>query len=188
VIRTATAEDVPALAAALARAFHDDPVARWSLASDRRREGRLRRFYRERLRTLVAEELVFCDEQRRGAALWAPPDRWHQPLGELVRARIVTLRAPVVIAGMNRVQERHPAEPHLYLAVLGVVPEAQGTGLGSRLLAPVLERCDREGVPAYLESSKERNLAFYARHGFRVTGEVGMPFGPPLWLMWRDPR
>ena len=43
-------------------------------------------------------------------------------------------------------------------------------------------------IPAYLESSKERNIAFYARHGFRVTREVTLPKGPPVWLMWRDPR
>ncbi len=29
----------------------------------------------------------------------------------------------------------------------------------------MIERGDREGVPAYLESSKERNLDFYGRHG-----------------------
>ena len=186
-IRVATESDAPALRESLARAFHDDPIASWSLPSERRRAAQLSRFYRERLRTLLPDEMVFCDDERRGAALWAPPDRWEVGVGEIARMRVVTRRAPVFLVGARRVDRAHPREPHYYLASLGVSPEAQGTGVGSRLLQPMLERCDREGVPAYLESSKERNLAFYGRHGFRVTGRVSMPLGgPPLWFMWRD--
>jgi ribosomal protein S18 acetylase RimI-like enzyme len=87
---------------------------------------------------------------------------------------------------MERAHPRSP--PHWYLAVLGTEPELQGRGLGSAVLAPVLEQADRDGVAAYLESSKESNIAFYARHGFRVSGEVRLPRGPKLWPMWRDPR
>jgi ribosomal protein S18 acetylase RimI-like enzyme len=61
-------------------------------------------------------------------------------------------------------------------------------GLGSALLAQVLARVDADGMPAYLESSSERNLAWYGRHGFEVTGEVAIPGGPRIWPMWREPR
>jgi hypothetical protein len=30
-------------------------------------------------------------------------------------------------------------------------------GIGSALMAPMLERCDREGVRAYLDATSERN-------------------------------
>jgi hypothetical protein len=56
------------------------------------------------------------------------------------------------------------------------------------MMAPVLEQCDRDGLGAYLESSAERNIDFYARHGFRVTDERRLPRGPRLWPMWREPR
>jgi hypothetical protein len=56
------------------------------------------------------------------------------------------------------------------------------------MLRPVLEQCDSDGVAAYLESSKERNIDFYARHGFRVTRELRLPRGPRVWPMWREPR
>jgi ribosomal protein S18 acetylase RimI-like enzyme len=189
VVRTATADDAPALARALARAFRDDPVAEFAHPRAGSRERRLEVFFAGRLRTLVPEELCFCDDELRGAALWAPPDRWHAPVRESLRwVRLVNHRTPQILAGLRQMERLHPREPHLYLSVLGVAPEAQGRGLGSALMAPVLERCDREGVPAYLESSTDRNVAFYGRHGFRVVRETRFPRGPGMWLMWRNPR
>jgi len=52
----------------------------------------------------------------------------------------------------------------------------------------MLERCDAERAAAYLESSNEKNVPLYRRHGFEVTGEVVTHLGPRAWLMWRDPR
>lgn len=98
-VRTATFDDAPALAPALARAFHDDPVARYALPSDRRRPKQLARFYTERLRTLIEDELVWCDEDRTGAALWAAPDRWRTPLPELLRTRIVSRNTLLFLLG-----------------------------------------------------------------------------------------
>ena len=57
------------------------------------------------------------------------------------------------------------------------------------MLQPVLTRCDADGIPAYLESTKERNVGFYEGHGFAVVGCEQIPLGgPPLWLMWRATR
>jgi len=190
VLREVTHADVAPLSGTLARAFHDDPPWVWSQPDPRRRERRARRVFGGRLRTLVEEELAWTTDDRAGVALWAPPDRWKVPPREMLRATpaFAGLRMPQLVVGFARVDRRHPRRPHLYLAVLGVEPDRQGQGLGSRLLAPGLERCDREHVGAYLETAKERNVAFYERHGFRVTEEVPLPGGPPVWLMWRDPR
>lgn len=192
-VRKATAADLPALSAALARAFLDDPVARWSCPSDRRRQRVNRRFFAVRLRQLIDQEQVYTTLDGAGAALWALPDRWRTtardllPLAPLVPAW--GRRLPRVIRGLMRVEEAHPeTPPHFHLAVLGTEPARQGEGIGSALLGPVLELCDRDHLPAYLESSRESNIAFYARHGFRVTGEVELPKGPPVWPMWRTPR
>ena len=66
----------------------------------------------------------------------------------------------------------HPRKPHWYLAVLGTDPSAQRSGIGAALIAPTLRRCDDEGLPAFLESSKEANLPFYQRHGGRSTQQI----------------
>jgi GNAT superfamily N-acetyltransferase len=190
VLRPATPEDRPALAAMFARAFYDDPPMAWAAPDEGSRLRRARVFFAARLRTLLPHELAWTTEDRAGAALWAPPDAWRAPPRELVSAaRSIPLRRlPHVLTGMTRVERLHPRGRHLYLAVLGVEPERQGEGVGSRLLAPGLELCDREAVPAYLETAKERNVTFYARHGFRVMRELRLPRGPRVWLMWREPR
>jgi ribosomal protein S18 acetylase RimI-like enzyme len=192
-VRKATAADVPALGRVLARAFLDDPVAQWSCPSDRRRPRMNERFFSVRLRQLLDQEQIYMTPDTSGAALWALPDRWRTSPRELLGlAPLIPTwgrRLPRVIRGLLRVEDAHPeTPPHFHLAVLGTEPSRQGEGIGSALLGPVLELCDRDHVPAYLESSKESNIAFYARHGFRVTGEINLPNGPPVWPMWRTPR
>jgi GNAT superfamily N-acetyltransferase len=83
---------------------------------------------------------------------------------------------------------RHVREPHYYVRDVGVHPDMQGNGLGSALLCPTLDRCDREGLPAYLEASSERNAALYERLGFQLTGELRVGGSPPLRLMLRPPN
>jgi len=194
-LREAGAVDRPRLARSLAAAFMDDPVSMWAGPSERLRPRMLRRFFAAMLGARLRDGFVHTDRARSGAALWAPPGTWRTtPRQDL---RIATAfahprhwaRAPLVARGLLGLERLHPKKPpHFYLAVLGVVPKAQGQGLGSRLLQPVLEICDSDGVPAYLESSKESNIAFYARHGFRVTREISLPRGPTMWAMWREPR
>jgi ribosomal protein S18 acetylase RimI-like enzyme len=85
--------------------------------------------------------------------------------------------------------EHHPTEPHYYIRCVGVRPGLQGQGLGSALMRPTLERCDSDGVPAYLEASSERSAALYERLGFVHLGVLQLPDkGPPLWPMQRPPR
>ena len=71
--------------------------------------------------------------------------------------------------------------------MLGVATRCQGQGLGTALLRPTLDRCDREGLPAYLEASSQRSAALYERLGFVHLGEGRIPGGPPFWPMRRPP-
>ena len=55
------------------------------------------------------------------------------------------------------------------------------------MLAPVLARCDTEGLPAYLETQKEENIAYYARHRFDVVRKLELEPCPPVWTLLREP-
>jgi GNAT superfamily N-acetyltransferase len=178
------------VAALLARAFYDDPAMSWVFPRDRKRLAQTERFWSIRLRHMSAQEQVYVTDDLTAAAVWTLPDRWHvswSETGEMARM-MLNHRLPILFTGLQRLEKSHPhGPPSFYLAVLGTDPPHQGQGLGTALMAPVLELCDRDGVPAYLESSKERNIDFYSRFGFRVREEVQLPRGPKMWPMWRDP-
>jgi ribosomal protein S18 acetylase RimI-like enzyme len=194
-IRTATTDDAPRLADALARAFQDDPG--WSHllphAGDRTR--RLRYFFEVELREVIFPHgVIWTTDEVAGAAVWMPPDGWRVPVRASVRetpsmVRVFGRRLPLALRARMRIESKHPRRPpHWYLAIMGVAPEWQGRGLGSKLMYPKLQELDTGEAPAYLESSTPRSRALYQRHGFEVVGELNLPSdGPPLWRMWREP-
>jgi ribosomal protein S18 acetylase RimI-like enzyme len=194
-VRQASASDVNDVCAMLSRAFDDDPISNYLLPSTRRRAAGLRTFFRVQIeKEYLAYGNVYTTDDHAGAAVWAPPDK---PMLKGLRGIAAVLPVAPYVVGttllrslrfLSRIVEVHPKEPHWYLATLGTEPARQSQGVGSALMAPVLARCDAEGMRAYLESSKERNIPFYRRHGFEVTGELRFDDSPPLWTMWRDPR
>ena len=189
-VRKATSSALAPLSEALARAFDDDPIVNWAFSHPGRRAGGARRFFARMLRWALPQGAVYAHGDG-AAALWALPGQWRmthrEEAGFLTLVPWIGLRSPIVGYGLGLVETRHPRDPHAYLAVLGVDPPLQGGGVGSALLAPMLHTCDRDLIPAYLETGKERNVDFYSRHGFRVTEELQLPRGPRVWLMWRDP-
>jgi GNAT superfamily N-acetyltransferase len=193
-VRRATTDDVDVLARVLARAFDDDPISEFLFPDARRRQRALPRYFSILLRpAFLPSGEVWTDGDACGSAMWTPPTQRRPSTRDLLRfaplVPVLGRRLPQAISTMQAVERHHPRTPHWYLAVLGTDPPRQGRGVGSALLGPVLERCDADGLPAYLESSKERNVPFYARHGFRVTTTIDLPGGGPrLWLMWREPR
>ena len=179
---------------ALASAFAEDPAMVHVEPDASRRPGSVARLMRFELdRVLALDGVVHADVDGRGAALWTPPPGHQMESGiEALRtaARFVGVKRSRLVRALRLygpVGARHPKdEPHWYLAVLGVDASAQGEGLGQRLITPILDRCDDEGLPAYLETMNEANLAWYARFGFEVTDEVQAAI--PAWFLTRRPQ
>lgn len=195
VVRKATPDDVTPLADALARAFDGDPPMQWFLPDAESRVARARGLFELMLGKVHLErDWCYTTEDVVGGALWVPPGNWR--LGIVQQLALLPGMLRVFGRGLARAQRGlavmeagHPRTAHYYLDSLGVVPEWQGRGIGSALLAPVLERCDRDRMPAYLNAGSARSRDLYRRHGFEVTEEFGLPDdGPPLWRMWREPR
>jgi len=189
--------DLDNVAAALADAFRDDPVFAWLIpAATPRRDEKLRTFFASMARSyLRRDKHVYVVGDGQAAALWSAPGAWTLPMSEMLREGPSALKA----FGRNtfravrtqlQVESKHPKDPaHWYLGYLGTRSDSQAQGIGSAMLREVLDGADAAGVPAYLESSNERNLTLYKRHGFEVVQEIrALGVGPSIWRMWRDPH
>jgi ribosomal protein S18 acetylase RimI-like enzyme len=192
-IRAARLDDIDALASTLTRAFDDDPLTMWLFPDVNARRRKLPSFFRALLRASMPLGEVYTTGDTRSVAIWNPPGTFPMGWATDARlgfntARLVGLRITACARGLMYFASHHPKERHWYLQMLGTDPACQGRGAASAIIAPVLERCDREHERIYLESSKEGNIPFYVRHGFEVTEEVRVPRGPMVWAMWRDPR
>ena len=192
-VRKASASDLPRVVDAVARSFYDDPMFSWIIPDDDRRLEKLQRGFALFARRIwFPHDEIFTTDRAIGGSFWLPPGTWHlsllTQLAMLPALAVITKGdLPRLVRALNLIEAKHPHEPHYYLPVIGILPEWQGRGFGSALLRPMLERCDRERLPAYLEASSPRNRALYERHGFTVVEEIRVAKdSPPMWRMWRE--
>lgn len=73
---------------------------------------------------------------------------------------------------------------YMYLWMIGVLPEHQGKGVGTNLMSYAFQNANTSGTREYfVETLKERNLAFYQKHGFKLISKEILPDGPPFWTL-----
>ena len=173
--------------ATLVVAFASDPVIRWLFPEGVRYLDYYPRLARLSGRPAFEAGTADCAPAGVGTALWVPPgtELPDEEFGALIQDGVDPDRHAEAFALLEQVQAHHPEAAHWYLPFIGIDPRVQGRGHGSALLRVGLERCDRDGLPAYLEASSERNRALYERHGFEVTAEIRAADCPPLWPMLR---
>ena len=190
-----TPEQADTVALTLASAFSEDPLMAWMMPApgffDRRRRFFLLEI-RSNFRTGKQDMYVTADGH--GVALWSPPGKWRLPPLEILKSgpdmlRVFGRRTVRALRTLSAVEGRHPHDEHWYLAVLGTHADHRGKGRGGEVMAPILRRCDEEGVPAYLESSNPRNIPFYVRQGFEPLEPIHVtPDAPVITPMRREPR
>ncbi|MGH2783521.1 MAG: GNAT family N-acetyltransferase [Thermoleophilaceae bacterium] len=198
-MRRARVDEIPELARVLQRAFARDPYFSYLTNDAPERNQRMRDHWDAILRYASARlSQTYTTDAHDGVALWHPPGYTSPPFLDGFRllpsmARLTgwgRLRdVSRALAALEHRREEHAPKPHFYLSALGVEPDRQGEGVGTALMKPALDRCDSDGLAAYLETATGRNVLLYERVGFAVVEELTLP-GTDIhgWLMLRTPR
>ena len=190
--------DIPAVAEDLSASFQSDPQFNWFLRDDAKKPAARLAFFKMLLSEIALPDGVVSRPVTGGAvSIWLPSESLGpNPLWKELRALPAILRATGFsrfgrITAMREAMDKyHPMDrPHAYLWFLGVRPEVQGMGVGSRMLAAGLAKVDADRRHAFLESSNIANVPLYRRYGFEVIQEYNPgPGAPPIWAMWREAR
>ena len=184
----------------LTQAFHDDPMWTYIFPDSNERARSLHNLWQALVGYCLVYGEVTTTPQVKGVACWLSPGNTEQTFWRSLRTGLGFVRVVLKFEAdsrgrfldvMNFADAEHKRlmkTPHWYLWALGVEPDSQGQGVGGRLIQPVLVRAAAEGLPCYLETQTEGNVAFYRKRGFEVLSEAEMP-GTRLkvWMMLKEP-
>ncbi|WP_218133175.1 GNAT family N-acetyltransferase [Methanofollis tationis] len=191
-------EHIGSAAEMLARAFWQDSKMDYFVPDEGNRLKIARHHFEFLLRYgLIYGEVYTTSPHFEGVAVWLPQKNVEITLWRALRAGLFRFRKGVGKEALERIlsfsdyldtlHRRHMPGPHHYLFFIGVDPTCQGKGYASRLIRPVLARLDGEGLPCYLVTQNEQNVALYEHYGFRVIEKSLIP-GTEVesWAMVRE--
>jgi len=167
--------------------FAGDPMARWSYPEPTNYIEAMPRFIEAFGGRAFDHGSAYYSEGFGAAALWLPPGIGpdEEAMGQVLEETVSPEIAQDIGGMLEEMGGYHPHEPHWYLPLIAADQQWIGKGLGTLLMRHALQRCDDEGIPAYLESSNPKNIPFYERFGFRVLGEIQRGSSPVMTPMLR---
>jgi ribosomal protein S18 acetylase RimI-like enzyme len=180
----------------LAEAFASDPLLE-IVAPDPVRRARIApAFMGVTLAYGMRHGRVWTNDDASAVAVWIHPESGSMSLPRMLGAGFWRMPFTLGLGGLGRFMKALSATepfhkqvegPHWYLLAVGTRAARQGQGLGSRLVELGTARADQAGVPCYLETATDQNIAFYRKRGFEIVGQAKC-LGYVLTGMVRRPR
>lgn len=185
----------------LTKAFMDDPMYTYIIPDSDERQASLGRLWQALVNYTMVYGEIYTTPEVKGVACWLSPGNTQQTFWRMLRTGMGFTRAVMKFKAearkrfleiMNYADKEHQRlmpGPHWYLWAIGVEPDYQGQGIGGSLIQPVLSRAEEAGLPCYLETQTEANVAFYQKRGFEVLSAGEVPgHGVMAWTMAREPQ
>ena len=180
--------DLDRLAKIAADAYRDYPLHNW-FTKGKYDAVASKLIMQISLRTMTEDAVIYADsEEMHGFAVWLPFGfTGSKTLPFLMNGglRLIFHSGPGIIGrlltyetyAMN-LKKEFTDNYDWYLYNLSIRKEAQGKGLASKLMRPMLNFCDDERMVAYLETNKATNVSLYQHYGFDLMREELIPKTP----------
>lgn len=170
----------------LAQAFMTDPLFQYFFPDEGTRRQLAAYTFRFILQhARVKGFIIETAQQSQGVAIWLPSSKINRHLLDQLRFGAVDMlwrqgtaaiaRQKAASEHMKRIHAHHVSVPHLYLSTIGVLASHRGRGLASKMILPMLEKADRDGMVCYLDTHSEANIELYQRFGFEIVQESIIP-------------
>ena len=178
-------KDLDRLAEVAADAYKDYPLHNW-FTKDKYDPKASKLIMQISLRTMSEDAVVYADsEEINGFAVWLPFGfTGSKTLPFLANGgmSLILHSGPGIIGrlltyetyAMN-LKKEFTDNYDWYLYNLSIRKDAQGKGIASKLMRPMLQFCDDERMVVYLETNKESNVGLYQHYGFELMKEEQIP-------------
>ena len=191
-------KDLDRLAEVAADAYKDYPLHNW-FTKGKYDPKASKLIMQISLRTMSEDAVVYADsEEINGFAVWLPFGfTGSKTLPFLANGgmSLILHSGPGIIGrlltyetyAMN-LKKEFTDNYDWYLYNLSIRKDAQGKGIASKLMRPMLQFCDDERMVVYLETNKESNVGLYQHYGFELMKEEQIPKSTVThYAMVRDP-
>ena len=178
-------KDLDRLAEVAADAYKDYPLHNWFTKGKYDLKAS-KLIMQISLRTMSEDAVVYADsEEINGFAVWLPFGfTGSKTLPFLANGgmSLILHSGPGIIGrlltyetyAMN-LKKEFTDNYDWYLYNLSIKKDAQGKGIASKLMRPMLQFCDDERMVVYLETNKESNVGLYQHYGFELMKEEQIP-------------
>ena len=178
-------KDLDRLAEVAADAYQDYPLHNWFTKGkyDKKASKILMQIT---LKTMTKDAIIYADSKElNGFAAWIPFGFTGNKAIPFLKSGGLKLILHSGLGIINRLSAYEKYAMNLkkeftdhydwYLFNLSVKKDAQGKGIASKLMRPMLTFCDDEKMVAYLETNKEKNVSLYNHDGFELKKEELIP-------------
>ena len=177
ILRKAEHKDKAVVTNILAVSFKNEPIVNWFLEESRNR-NKLNILIDYVFEETIRKGEIYLSEDNMAAALWNSDKKENFSLNFILRNLSflfrIGIKSTIRISKMNKITYSQYPENRSYshLHLIGVLPEAQGKGLASSLMNPILAEKKANKIPVYLETANLKNVEIYKRKGFSVFNTI----------------